>query len=149
MVGLLLITHAPVGAALLKAAAHVFGRDLQNCESIDVEADQSLAHIQDRACEMIAKLDTGHGVLVFSDLYGASPCNCASSLSSPGRVEVITGVSLPLLVRALNYRELELPDLTERLVAGAAQSVVRISGHAPQNQTFKPTPDGSPGRQQQ
>jgi mannose PTS system EIIA component len=149
MVGFLLITHAPVGAALLQAAVHVYGGELIRCDSIDVRPDEALPQVQQRACERIDALDDGDGVLVFSDLYGASPCNCASALSMPGRVEVISGVSLPLLVRALNYRHLPLAELTERLISGASQSVVRISGRAPQNQSSRPVGEGAPAKAQQ
>ena len=126
MIGILLITHSPVGAALLQAAKHVYGSIPQQCEAIDVQADELLQQVQDKACERIAALDSGGGVLVLSDLYGASPCNCASALSSPGKVEVLSGVSLPLLIRALNYRHLKLPELSERLINAASQAVVRV-----------------------
>jgi mannose PTS system EIIA component len=143
MIGFLLITHAPIGQAFIDASSHVFGQVPQKLVAIDVNADEPMDKVNARACELIAQLDDGDGVLVFSDLYGASPCNCASALSEPGKVEVITGVSLPLLVRALNYRNLPLYALTERLVAGAAQGVVRIASTAPQNQSYKPSADGS------
>ena len=135
MIGILLITHTPVGTALLQAAKHVYGSVPEQCEAIDVEADELLQKVQDSACERIAALDTGEGVLVLSDLYGASPCNCASTLSSPGKVEVISGVSLPLLLRALNYRHLPLPVLSERIINTASQAVVRIAGSTAENQT--------------
>jgi PTS system ascorbate-specific IIA component len=149
MVSFLLITHAPVGAALREAVAHVFGGAVPRCEAIDVIADESLADIQARACVRIDAMDDGDGVLVLSDLYGASPCNCASRLSQPGRVEVISGVSLPLLIRAINYRTQPLPQLAEQLISSAAQGVVRIASHAPQNQMFRPIPDAQARHQHQ
>ena len=127
MIGILLITHSPVGAALLQAAKHVYGSVPQQCEAIDVQADELLQQVQDEACKRIAALDSGEGVLVLSDLYGASPCNCASTLSSPGKVEVLSGVSLPLLIRALNYRHLTLHELSERLINAASQAVVCVA----------------------
>jgi PTS system ascorbate-specific IIA component len=142
MIAILLITHAPVGAALLQAAKHVYGAELQRCEAIDVIADAPMASILEQAKTQIAALDDGHGVLVFSDLYGASPCNMAATLPVPGKVEVISGVSLPLLVRALNYRNLPLTELSERIISGAAQLVLRVAGRAPQNQWVK-TAEGS------
>lgn len=143
MIGILLITHAPIGQAFIDASSHVYGQVPDKLLAIDVQADEPMDAVNARACDLIPTLDDGDGVLVFSDLYGASPCNCASTLSEPGKVEVVTGVSLPLLVRALNYRNLPLYALTERLVAGAAQGVVRISSTAPQNQQYKPSADGS------
>ena len=130
MVGILLITHAPVGAALLAAARHVFGAEMDDCVYLDVAADEALTQVHQRAAGLIARLASPDGVLVFSDLYGASPCNCAATLSVPGQVEVIAGVSLPLLIRALNYRarhhHLSLPALATYLVASAAQSVIHV-----------------------
>ncbi|MGL4576153.1 MAG: PTS sugar transporter subunit IIA [Burkholderiaceae bacterium] len=143
MIGILLITHAPIGQAFIDASSHVYGSVPPKLLAVDVKADEPMDGVNARACALIPQLDDGDGVLVFSDLYGASPCNCASSLSQPGRVEVVSGVSLPLLVRALNYRNLPLYALTERLVSGAAQGVVRISSTAPQNQSYKPSADGT------
>jgi PTS system ascorbate-specific IIA component len=143
MIGILLITHAPIGQAFIDASSHVYGQVPPRLVAVDVSADEPIDAVNSRACALIPQLDDGDGVLVFSDLYGASPCNCASALSQPGKVEVVTGVSLPLLVRALNYRNLPLYSLAERLVSGAAQGVVRISSTAPQNQSYKPAADGT------
>ena len=98
------MTHAPLGQAFIAAVAHVFRGPTERFEAIDVTADQDLAEIHRLARDAIAKLDDGSGVLVITDIKGGTPANCCNSLAEPGRVEVIAGISLPMLLRAITYR---------------------------------------------
>ena len=83
-------------------------------------------HLVPAARETLAKLDTGDGVLIFSDIYGATPCNLASKLLSPGRVEVVAGVNLPMLVRAFTYREKGMDTMIRKAISGGCDGVVHI-----------------------
>ena len=82
--------------------------------------------------DLIRFLDQGPGVLVMTDIYGATPSNIACRLLRPGRVEGIAGVNQPMLIRALTYREEPLVALVEKALAGGAEGVVRMS-HACSN----------------
>ena len=97
MVGILLMTHAPLGQAFIAACAHVFRGPTERFEAIDVVADQDLAEVQKLASEAICRLDDGSGVLVITDVKGGTPSNCCNKLADAGRVEVIAGISLPML----------------------------------------------------
>ena len=104
MVGILLLTHAPLGRAFVEAAGHVFRGVPERLEAIDVLADQDTNQVCAVAREAIARLNDGTGVLVITDVIGATPANCTLQLCDPGKVEVISGISLPMLLRALTYR---------------------------------------------
>lgn len=126
MVGILLLTHAPLGQAFIAAAAHVFRGQPERVEAIDVIADQDLAEVNAKAREAIARLDNGSGVLVITDVMGGTPSNCCHQLADPGRVEVIAGISLPMLLRAITYRHDTLDVVVEMALAGGHSGAVRV-----------------------
>ena len=126
MIGILLITHAPLGQAFIAAATHVFRGLPERLEAIDVIADQDPAEVQLLAQRAIARLDDGHGVLVITDIMGGTPSNCCGRLAVAGRVEVIAGISLPMLLRALTYREDTLDAVANMALAGGQSGVMRV-----------------------
>jgi PTS system ascorbate-specific IIA component len=126
MIGILLLTHAPLGQAFVSAAAHVFRGTPERLEAIDMQADESRSAVQERAGEIIARIDDGSGVLVMTDIMGGTPCNCCDQLSDPGRVNVIAGISLPMLLRAITYRNDTLDVVTEMALAGGQNGAVKV-----------------------
>ena len=126
MVGILLLTHAPLGQAFIEAATHVFRARPENFEALDVVADQNPAEINVKAREAITRLDDGSGVLVITDVMGGTPSNCCHQLAVPGHVEVIAGVSLPMLLRAITYRNSTLEVTVEMALAGGQSGAVRV-----------------------
>jgi PTS system ascorbate-specific IIA component len=79
------------------------------------------------AREMIKLVDTGDGVLIMSDVYGATPSNVAMKLLVPGRVEGLAGVNLPMLLRALTYRDKDMETLVMRATTGGRDGIVNMS----------------------
>ncbi len=126
MVGILLLTHAPLGNAFIEAATHVFRGRPERLEAIDVRADQDLAEVNKLACEAIARLDVGAGVLVITDVMGGTPSNCTLRLGDPGHIDIIAGISLPMLLRALTYRNDTLDVVVEMALAGGQSGAVRV-----------------------
>jgi PTS system ascorbate-specific IIA component len=126
MVGILLMTHAPLGEAFLAAVAHVFHSRVEHLEAIDVVADQDLGDVQALASAAIKRLDDGSGVLVITDVKGGTPANCCNKLADAGHVEVIAGISLPMLLRAITYRMDTLDVVVEMALAGAQSGAVRV-----------------------
>ena len=120
------MTHAPLGQAFIAACAHVFRGPTERLEAIDVVADQDLAEVQGLAAAAIARLDEGDGVLVITDIKGGTPANCCNKLADAGRVEVIAGISLPMLLRAITYRRDTLDVVVEMALAGAQSGAVRV-----------------------
>ncbi|RZI44999.1 PTS fructose transporter subunit IIA [Herbaspirillum sp. HC18] len=126
MVGILLLTHAPLGNAFMEAATHVFRARPERMEAIDVRADQDTTEVHRIARDAIARLDDGSGVLVITDVMGGTPSNCTLRLSDPGRIEVIAGISLPMLLRALTYRNDTIDVVVEMALAGGQGGAVRV-----------------------
>lgn len=126
MVGILLLTHAPLGQAFIDAATHVFRSRPEALEAIDVNADQDTAEVRGLASQAIARVDDGDGVLVITDVMGGTPCNCTLQLAEPGRVEVIAGISLPMLLRAITYRNDTLDVVVEMALAGGQNGAIKV-----------------------
>jgi PTS system ascorbate-specific IIA component len=87
MIGILIIAHDSLGEGLARAVTHVLGSRPPQFEVLSVAATDDPLMLLPAARELVSQLDTGSGVLVFSDIYGASPCNLAGKLLKPGRVE--------------------------------------------------------------
>jgi PTS system ascorbate-specific IIA component len=126
MVGILLLTHAPLGDAFIQAATHVFRGRPERLEAIDVRADEDTGEVNRIASEAISRLDDGSGVLVITDVMGGTPSNCTLRLSDPGHIDVIAGISLPMLLRALTYRNDTLDVVVEMALAGGQSGAVRV-----------------------
>jgi len=142
MVGILLIAHAPLAAALAAAAAHVYAcapeRAGAQLRLFDVQPDADPAAAVAQARRLLGEIDTGSGVLVLTDAFGASPGNIATQLAEPGRVAVIAGVNLPMLLRALCYRDGSLGETAEKALAGGNQGVMQVASTAVQHQGVRP-----------
>ncbi len=154
MVGLVVIGHMPFAAALYACAKHVYGSAPEHCVVIDVTADADAEAELARARQAVADVDRGAGVLVLVDMFGATPGNIAAQLAQPGRVEVVAGVNLPMLMRTLCYRNTaSIADLPEKALGGGASGMIKIGSappHASQLECERPFPhdsdanDGSP-----
>jgi PTS system ascorbate-specific IIA component len=104
-------------------------------EAIDVIADADPAAVLAEARKRLADVCEENGALVLTDIFGATPANIAARLAEPGRVKVLAGVNLPMLVRAICYRTEKLDQLATKALAGGAQGVLQIGTTAVQNQT--------------
>lgn len=123
----LLVTHNAIGSELLKAATAVLGRCPLRADALAVGLDDERDRMIAVAHELAADLDEGDGLLVLTDLYGSTPSNIANALAGRHRVRVLTGVNLPMLVRALNYAQLPLDELARKALSGAQDGVVLCS----------------------
>jgi len=126
MIGVLILAHGDLGAALLASASHMLGRRPENVRAIGVSAGDVPESILTQGRAALRELDTGNGVLVLTDIYGATPCNVASRLLQRGRVEGVSGVSLPMLMRVLTYCGGGLEALVEKARSGGTEGVVHL-----------------------
>lgn len=126
MIGLLLVTHDTLGEALLQCVRHVLNRQPPQVALLGVCAQDDPLVLLPRAQQLLDSVDSGQGVLVLTDIYGATPSNLCARLLQPGHVEGIAGLSLPMLLRALTYREQDLATLVQRAVSGGCDGVVRM-----------------------
>jgi len=124
-VGVLLLTHSGVGPGMLGAARGIVGPLPLKTAAVEAGFGESPEQVLMRASAAIRELDTGAGVLVLTDVYGATPSNIAAKLSNLGcRIRRVAGVSLPMLLRVMNYAEQPLDDLVNTATAGARNGVV-------------------------
>jgi PTS system ascorbate-specific IIA component len=126
MIGILIVAHDTLGESLVRAVTHVLGHRPPQFEVLAVAATDDPLALLPQAREQIARLDTGEGVLVFSDIFGATPCNLAGKLLRPGRVEAVAGVNLPMLVRAFTYRTKGMDTMIKKAISGGCDGVLRM-----------------------
>jgi PTS system ascorbate-specific IIA component len=135
VVAIVVIAHQPLASALEQAARHVFSRDSRcgqfRLRALDVEPDADLTVLDQRVGSLLAEADEGQGVLVLTDCLGATPGNAAARLARPGQVEVVAGVNLPMLLRALCYCESSLEALAEKAVAGGTRGIASVGPTPP------------------
>ena len=123
--GILLITHPGVGSALLAVATTLLRNLPLRAEAFEVPFDADLEHLLPASSAALRKVDGGDGVLVLTDLYGASPSNLASRLARLGTpVRRVSALSLPMLLRVMNYSEQGLDELPATAAAGARNGVI-------------------------
>jgi mannose PTS system EIIA component len=137
MNAILIIAHAPLAHALRSCALHVFPDCGEHLAAIDVqpnmppEETQATARI---AMHQLGSVEGVTGVLVLTDIFGATPSNVAQKLVDGATSRLITGVNLPMLLRSVSYRNEPLDALVSRAVIGGTQGVMQVAITAPQNQ---------------
>lgn len=130
MVGILLITHNGLGDSLIECVRHVLGVAPAHVKALAILASDDPAQKEEEARALIAQLDKGRGVLLLSDLFGATPSNIAQRLCQPGRIEGVTGVNLPMLLRVACYINKPLDEMVHRALEGGKECIVTLgSGH--------------------
>ena len=130
MIGILIVSHGAFGESLIHCASHVLGKRPLYVRQLGVTVHDDPQEVLPVAVDLIRFLDQGQGVLVMTDIYGATPSNIAVKLLEPGRVEGIAGVNLPMLIRALTYREEPLETVIGKALSGGVEGVTRMSPSA-------------------
>lgn len=128
MIGLFLITHGSLGESLVQCACHVLNKRPQQIVQLGVSGQDDPLDVLPLARDMMKLVDSGKGVLLLTDIFGATPSNIALKLLAPGRVEGVAGVNLPMLLRALTYREKDMETLVTKAVAGGRDGVMLMKG---------------------
>lgn len=123
MIGILVVSHEPLGTALVHCTRHVYGELPQQLAALDVIPDEDPAAALDAARELLARINDGSGALVLTDVFGATPSRVAMGLAVPGRVRVLAGVNLPMLLKAISNRRMPVDALCELLVESARNAI--------------------------
>ncbi len=129
MIGILLITHGSYGEALVQNACHVLNKRPVQLAQLGVAPQDDPLDLLPLARRMLDLVDNGKGVLLLTDIFGASPANLAMKLLEAGRFEGLTGVNLPMLLRALTYREKGMEILLQRARDGGRDGVINMLDH--------------------
>jgi len=127
MIGVLLVTHGDIGTSLLASASQILGGAQQQTATLSVWRAADVDDLVLRARELIEGLDAGQGVLVLTDIFGATPGNVVSRLLEDGRIEGVSGASLPMLLRVLTGRNGSLAAAIKRAMSGGTEGVVHMN----------------------
>lgn len=123
-VGILLITHPGIGNAMLHIATRIIGRTTLPIKCLEVPPGAPIEPVCERARSMLKVLDRGAGVLVMTDLYGATPHNIAQSVAGDElSTRVLAGLNLPMLLRVFNYPNDDLPTLASKAAEGGSRGI--------------------------
>ena len=126
MIGLLLITHGTFGESLVQNVCHVLNKRPPQIGQLGVAAQDDPLDVLPMAKALLREVDDGEGVLILTDILGATPSNLALKLLEPGRVEGVAGVNLPMLLRALTYRKNSMEALLQKAISGGHDGVINM-----------------------
>ena len=127
MIGVLIVTHGEIGTSLLESASQILGQRPSQVCTLSVWRQDDPDDLVLRAREMMDQIDAGDGVLILTDIFGATPGNTISHLLQDGRVEGVSGISLPMLLRVLTGRNGSLQAAVKRALTGGAEGLVHMN----------------------
>jgi PTS system ascorbate-specific IIA component len=127
MVGVLIVSHGAIGRSILESARHILNEAPPLVATLGVSRDDDPDDLRLRARRLIKQLDAGHGVLVLTDIFGATPGNVIARLLEDGRIEAVSGVSLPMLLRVLTSRNGSLKAAVQRALSAGAEGVIHMN----------------------
>ncbi|MEE8398989.1 MAG: PTS fructose transporter subunit IIA [Desulfobacterales bacterium] len=129
MIGILIVTHCQLGGALIEAAEFIIGSKPEGLLSVSIDINENADKLRKKIAEGIKAVDQGKGILILTDMFGGTPSNLSYSFLEEGRVEVISGVNLPILIKADNLRSgKELNKLAKSLEVFGKKSISLASG---------------------
>lgn len=126
MIGVVLVTHGALAEAFLRAVEHVVGPQ-PSFETVCIEADDDMELRRQDIIDAVGRADTGQGVIVVTDMFGGTPCNLAISIMAPGRIEVIAGANLPMLIKLARARESGDMDDTLEQTREAGRKYINVA----------------------
>lgn len=127
-IGLVTITHNRIGSELLTTATQICGRTPVAHHHLEVHGECDPDAMRATLMAVLADIDSGQGVLILTDLFGATPCNIARNASTGHDVRVVTGINLPMVLRVFNYAHLELAAIADKAAGGGQQGILRGAG---------------------
>jgi PTS system mannose-specific IIA component len=129
MIGILIVTHCELGSALIEAAEFIIGSRSEDMEPVSIDLNENAEKLRKKILDGIKKVDQNKGVLILTDMFGGTPSNLSYTFLEEGRVEVVSGVNLPMLVKALNTRgKQDLAHLAATVEAFGKKSISLASG---------------------
>lgn len=129
MTGILLVTHGDLGTTLIETVELILGKEPDNLLAVSIDIKQDPDNLRKKIQKGISKIRTDNGVIIFTDMFGGTPSNLSYSFLEEGQIEVISGVNLPILLRALTARKkLDVEALSKSLVEHGKRSISLASG---------------------
>jgi PTS system mannose-specific IIA component len=129
MIGIVIVTHCQLGEAIIEAAEFIIGERPGSLESISIDLSENAEKLRNKISRGIKKVEGQEGVLILTDMFGGTPSNLSYSFLEEGRIEVLSGVNLPVLIQAANLREkMKLDQLASDLESFGKKSISLASG---------------------
>ena len=142
MLGLLVVTHGGVAKELVASVRKVVGQ-IENLEAVSIDWNDDVGDATRRIEEARERVDGGQGVLLLTDMFGGTPTNLALSMLEPGKLEIVTGVNLPMLIKFANLDpKLHLPEAAME-IADEAREAIHVASRLLQATSKKPQGDES------
>jgi PTS system mannose-specific IIA component len=129
MTGILVVTHSTLGEALIEAAELIMGSQIENLGSVSIDIREPAEALIKKIKTGIKKVNKDKGVIIFTDMFGGTPSNLSYSFLKEGEIEVISGVNLPILIKAISIREKQdLATAAANIVHHGKKSISLASG---------------------
>lgn len=129
MTGIVIVTHSNLGSALIEAAEFIFGDRLEATIAVSIDLNEDVEKLRKEISEAIKAVSRQDGVIVLTDMFGGTPSNLSYSFLEEGKIEVLSGVNLPVLIKAINSRKkMQLAELAVTLEAYGKKSISLASG---------------------
>lgn len=129
MKGILVVAHANLGQALIETVEFILGRKEEHLASVSINIQDDPEDLRKKIKKSISKVRTDDGIIILTDMFGGTPSNLSYSFLEEGKVEVISGVNLPILLKAVNARsKMDMETLTNALVEHGKKSISLASG---------------------
>ncbi|MEA1946336.1 MAG: PTS fructose transporter subunit IIA [Thermodesulfobacteriota bacterium] len=129
MIGIVIVTHSQLGDALIDAAEFILGNRPDTMVPVSIDLKENVDKLRKKIAEAIKQVDNKKGVLILTDMFGGTPSNLSYSFLEEGKVEVISGVNLPILIKAVDIqKDMELSDLAQEIEAFGKKSISLASG---------------------
>lgn len=128
MIGIVIVTHEAIGEVLIDAATFILGARPEAIEAVAIDPEQNAEKLRKRIAHGLKTVNRNKGILILTDMFGGTPSNMSYSFLEEGRIEVLTGVNLPILIKALTSREnSKLPELATDLQQYGRESIALAS----------------------
>ena len=129
MIGIVIVTHSQLGDALIDATEFILGKRPEGMISVSIDLNENAAVLRKKISEGIKKVSGEKGVLILTDMFGGTPSNLSYSFLEEGRIEVLSGVNLPIVIKAAQAREkMGLGELAATLEVFGKKSISLASG---------------------
>jgi PTS system mannose-specific IIA component len=129
MIGILIVSHRQLGSALIDCVEFIMGERPEALDAVSIDLRENAADLRKKIETGIKDVNSEEGVLILTDMFGGTPSNLSYSFLEEGRIEVISGVNLPILIKAVSLRkEKELFELAEHLEGFGKKSISLASG---------------------
>jgi PTS system mannose-specific IIA component len=124
MIGIVVVTHANLGSALIETVELILGKKVENLLAVSINIQEDPDSLRKKIKKGISKVSQDNGVLILTDMFGGTPSNISYSFLEEGQIEVISGVNLPILLKAVNSRsKMDMEALTSALIVHGKKSI--------------------------